>query len=257
MNAESHLTTGTAESPIELSPEHQDAVNRRRRIVVQYDAADPVDLIGVDFQQWLDYRFNYIDEAGSQIDSIWWDIGMGDWATYPSQVLEFYPRSGLVKWQEQGIDWVQSLLEACRARDLEVFWNERISEVDIMPESGLEMEHVRPIKAAHPDWVIRTWWWQGMWNLTVPGVREYKLRILRELAQNYDFDGIQIDFARHMPVLPPGEQWEHRAHATTYMRMVRQMLLQVGEARGRPFLLAAKVPENLEGCRTDGLDVET
>ena len=35
------------------------------------------------------------------------------------------------------------------------------------------------------------------------------------------------------------------------------MLLRVGERRGRPFLLAARVPENLVGCRMDGLDVET
>ena len=45
---------------------------------------------------------------------------------------------------------------------------------------------VYPLKAAHPDWIIRTWWWQGMWNLTVPGAREHKVRVLRELAENYD-----------------------------------------------------------------------
>ena len=35
------------------------------------------------------------------------------------------------------------------------------------------------------------------------------------------------------------------------------MLLEVERERGRPFLLAARVPENLEGCHFDGLDVET
>ena len=35
------------------------------------------------------------------------------------------------------------------------------------------------------------------------------------------------------------------------------MLQEVARARGRPFLLAARVPENLPGCRLDGLDVET
>ena len=55
---------------IQLSQEHHDAVNRRRRIVVQYDAHGE---LGVDFKQWLAYRFSYIDEPGSQIDSVWWD----------------------------------------------------------------------------------------------------------------------------------------------------------------------------------------
>ncbi len=34
------------------------------------------------------------------------------------------------------------------------------------------------------------------------------------------------------------------------------MLLGVERKRGRPFLLAAKVPQNLKGCRIDGFDVE-
>ena len=34
------------------------------------------------------------------------------------------------------------------------------------------------------------------------------------------------------------------------------MLLDVERGRGRPFLLAARVPENLEGCHFDGMDVE-
>jgi len=39
--------------------------------------------------------------------------------------------------------------------------------------------------------------------------------------------------------------------------MVRLMLLEVARRRGRPLLLAAKVPQNLEGCGVDGFDVKT
>ena len=35
------------------------------------------------------------------------------------------------------------------------------------------------------------------------------------------------------------------------------MLLEVGRKRGRPLLLAARIPENLEGCHFDGIDPET
>ena len=80
---------------------------------------------------------------------------------------------------------------------------------------------------------------------------------LREVAEDYDFDGIEIDFARGCPVLPGGRQWESREALTDFMRSVRSMLLEVEEKRGRPFLLAARVPENLEGCHFDGIDVET
>ena len=137
-----------------------------------------------------------------------------------------------------------------RRRKLEVFWSHRISEVEMNEEgTGAGWENKpHPIKQAHPDWVIKSWWKQGLWNLAVPGVRELKLRILCELEENYDFDGFQLDFARHVPCLPPGRQWELRDHVTEFVRMVRVMLMEVAKRRKWPLLLAARVPCNLEGC---------
>lgn len=250
-----HSLSATGQQ-VSLSEAHRRAVNRPRRIVVQFDAADHRH-VRVAPKQWLPYIFNLVDEPGSQIDSIFWDIGMGDWSVYPSRVLAPFQDAWLNGWREQGFEWVGALVDECRKRNIEVFWNHRIGEVDISPEGGLEMKRIHPLKAAHPDWVIRTWWWQGLWNLAIPEVQDYKLKILRELAENYPLDGIQIDFARHVPCLPPGRQWEQRAGVTRFLQKVRLMLLDVEKSRGRPFLLAAKVPETLAGCRMDGFDVET
>ena len=56
---------------------------------------------------------------------------------------------------------------------------------------------------------------------------------------------------------PAGSAWLRRDCMTRFVRSMREMLLQIGEARRRPMLLAARLPENLAGCRFDGLDVET
>ena len=244
-----------AQGRISLSAEHEAAVNRPRRIVRQYDAADHRNL-KLPPKEWLAYVFDYVDQPGSQIDCITWDIGLVD-AVYPSTVFPATKDKKIVQWRADGFDWVGALVEECKKRNLEVFWNHRISEVDIRPEGGLEMRVKHPLKAANPHWLIRNWWWQGLWNLAVPEVHDYKLRMLRELAENYDFDGIQIDLARHVPVLPPGRQWEEREMLTQFFRKVRRMLLEVEKKRGRAFLLAAKVAATLEGCRIDGFDVET
>ena len=119
------------------------------------------------------------------------------------------------------------------------------------------MKKRSPLKAAHPDWVVKCWWWQGLWNLASEGLRDYKVSVIRGIAEAYDFDGIQINFARHIPCLPIGRQWELRAHATAFIRAIREALLEVGEARGRPCLLAVKVPRTIEGCSLDGFDVAT
>lgn len=247
----------SAAEAVELSPQHLEAVRRRRRIVVQYD---PQELYGLDFDTWLDYRFRYIDEPGMQIDSVWWDLGRLGQVLYPSEFLDRLQNADLQKWRAQGIDFAGRLVAETRKRGLEVFWHHRVSEVDINTEGtgAAWKDGPAPLKRAHPDWTLKTDWWRhGLWDFSVPAVREHTVRALREVAEMYDLDGIQIDFARHIPCLPPGRQWGLRRHVTELVQMVRRMLLDVARKRGRPYLLAAKVCRTLEGCRIDGLDVET
>jgi len=213
---------------------------------------------GAAFAPFRDAVFSYVDEPGSQIDAIWWDIGgCATGAAYPSKVVSREAAPLVQQWLREGLDWAAELVKETRRRKLEVFWNHRISEVDILPGGG-HSKQPDPLKLEHPDWVVPVPWWpHGMWNLAVKGLREHKVALLRELATRYDLDGIQIDFARHVPVLPVGRQWELRGHITEFMRMTRRMLLEVARQRGRPFLLAARVPQTLAGCRADGFDVKT
>jgi hypothetical protein len=257
--------TAAGTQPLELPTDHRDAVRRRkRRIVVQYDANDTMWSYwklhrngDASFDRFRDAVFSYPDESGSQIDAIWWDIaGSPFTSAYPSRVEPPVVHPLQQRWLRGGVDWVEQLVNETRRRKLEAFWNHRISEVECLPEGGLSKQS-HPLKVEHPDWVApASWWPQGMWNLAAAGLREHKVAILRELATRYDLDGIQIDFSRHVPCLLVGRQWELRGHVTQFMRMVRQMLLEVARQRGRPLLLAAKVPQNLDGCRIDGFDVE-
>ena len=241
---------------IELSAEHREAVNRQRRIVVQYDSQVAY---GIDLDAWIEYRFSYIDEPGSQIDSVFWDMGRLGQVLYPSKFLDPLINADLQKWRDAGIDVSGRLIAESKKRGLETFWHHRASEVDLNVKGtgAAWKDEAAPLKKAHPDWVLKTNWWRhGLWNFTVPAVREHTVRALREVAEMYDIDGVQIDFARHVPFLPPGRQWELRDHLTELMRMTRRMALEVERKRGRPLLVAAKVPRNLEGCRIDGFDVE-
>ena len=245
---------------------HREALRKRKcRIVVQHDAYDVLQAclrkFGAEqasFDTFREAVFSHMNDPSSQIDSIWWDInGASPGSAYPSDILPPVDNPLLKAWLKEEIDWVKELVDETRRRKLEVFWNYRISEVDGLAGGGLAKEKMNPLKAEHPDWVVPdTWWWQGMWNLASSGLRDHKIEVLRELVTRYDFDGIQIDFSRHIPCLPIGRQWEMREHVTEFMRMVRQLFTDVEQKRGRPFYLAAKVPRNLEGCRIDGFDIQ-
>ena len=249
----------------QLSGEHVAAIQRERRVVVNFDAFPAVmNLPSINIAQMKEALFEFIDDQETRIDSVWWSFTEGNEAYWPSKILPFIEAPPYGEWAETGFDPVATLLDEARRRGLETFFSYRINGSDNDVPGRIP---TLPMKEQHPDWLIYTWnetiaplmgsRLNGFWNFAVQGVRDYKLSILKEIAEQYDYDGMEIDWARGCPVLPPGHQWENREALTDFMRSVRSMLLEVERTRSRPFLMAARVPENLEGCHMDGIDVET
>lgn len=241
--------------PVQLSDEHLAAAGRDRRIIINFDTiSGDRNFGGRDPAELVKWKFHVIDAAGVQIDSVWWGWGEGNQSPWPSSIMPLYDSEGYRRWKEQGIDIAAIFAEESRKRGIEAFYNYRIngSDNDLGPFSKL------PMKLKHPEWLIHTWPGPvGLWNYAIPEVRRYKLSILREIAERFDYDGISLDFARVCPVLPPGKAWANRDKMNDFMREFRSITQQVAQRRGRPLLVGARIPENLEGCRFDGLDIET
>ena len=78
--------------PLELTPEHQRAVNRPRRIIYHHDSAANVnwDVKGVGPERIDDvvkYIVSPLDAQPNQIDSVWYDWGEGNQVIWPSKIL--------------------------------------------------------------------------------------------------------------------------------------------------------------------------
>ena len=244
-----------------LSPEHLAAVNRKRRIVVNHQADGLLCAVeqGLTVEQIMAYEFAFADAPESHIDAQWWSFDN----TFPlkgrplidetSPSVPKYVTPERVKifqqWLDDGVNIAEVYIEETKKRGLECFYTYRLNEDPYT-------EH-RELAEAHPDWLITGEWEQPLWNFAVPGVRDYKVAICRELVERYNFDGLEIDFARGPIQTPPGHQWEQRENITEFLCRVRQETLEVEQKRGRPVLLVARIPDNLIGCHFDGLDVET
>lgn len=205
-------------------------------------------------EKFVDAHMDYLTgQKGSQVDSIWWCWGEMTHAPYPSKILPVM-KGDYQKWLKQGLDPIPISIERCRKKHIEAFYSFRIHGGD-----ETESWTLPPVLVEHPEWGIPSPYWPKPWmhfNFTLKEVRQYKLDIIREVAERYDFDGIEIDWRCGLTTLPVMHAWENRDSLTTFMRSVREMLQQVAKKRGRPFLLAARVPENIEGCHYDGIDVE-
>ncbi len=256
----------TSASGFKFTPGHQAAVDRQRRIFFQYDPAVDIQRkggFGSEMEALMGYVFDFADMPGSQLDAICIDVSNEGVAHYRSEILRPIQHPGLMKWREQGLDYFDELIKRGHQRGMEIWWGLRMNEIergDLMgyePGRYAELKERNPVKATHPEWLLRSWWWQGHWNYAVKELRDYRLSVIREVVEQYDFDGVHLDFLRHTPHLPPGTQWENREHLTDFLRDVRTLLQKNAAKRGRPWLLAARVPDSVEGCHTDGLDIET
>lgn len=240
-----------------LSPQHLAQIERRRRVVVNFDAIHgDLNFTDIAPSDLVKLSLTFADDPESQIDSIWWNWGEGHQSPYPSKVMPLYDHEGYRKWVEEGVDIMRIFLEATRERGLEAFYSYRVNGSD----NDLVVTREIPMKQRHPEWLLAGPWAPDrkiFWDFRNREVRDYKLSILREVVENYDFDGIEIDFARGPITLPLGQQWKYRRHLTDFMSKVRRLTLDAAEQRGRPILLAARLPASIEGCRIDGIDIET
>jgi len=99
-------------------------------------------------------------------------------------------------------------------------------------------------------------------DMTHEECRQRKLEIVEEVAGRYDIDGFELDYIRH-PVQfsrtmrgEPVTQQEVRI-MTSLMRQIRQLTDEAAAHRGRPIVIAARVPDTLILSMNIGLDVRT
>ena len=247
----------------QLSAEHLDVVNRKRRIVVNHPADGLLAAVQhrVSIQNLMEYELAFTAEEGNQIDAQWWSLDQ----LFPMKARPMTARNShlakshymggnietIYQWARDGINVARVYLQETKKRGLECFYSYRISDGTSQTEFGKEFAE------AHPDWLVEDEWGNGKWNFAIPEARARKLSVLRELAAEYDFDGLEIDFARGPNNLPFGKLWTHRAALTQFLQELRRLTLDVERKRGRPFLLAARIPDTLVGCHFDGLEVES
>lgn len=168
-----------------------------------------------------------------------------------------------------GSDCLRSVVNFGHANDMEVFWSMRMNDThDVAHTPEKPYLLFPPLKEEHPEWLVgahdaRTPY--GRWssvNYALPEIRDLAFGYIEEVCRNYDVDGIELDFFRHLcyfeSVANGGVATdEEREGMTDLMRRIRRMTEEIGLERGRPILVAMRVPDGLEFARDMGLDIQT
>lgn len=214
-------------------------MEKQTKFIVQLDPYAG-EIANIPEDKLIEWLFYCVDKKGVRVDAIFWEGHC-----FIPQECSCYNAPIYEKFQQKGINIMGRIIDECHKRGIKAYCLHRFSEVEVLSDEN-------EIKQKHDDWVIKTWWKTGMWNVAVPSLREFKLDYITKIMAEYDFDGICIDFLRHLPCLPVGKQWEMRECATEFMSKLRDNMCKLG----RGVVVGAKLPENGKSCHEDGFDVE-
>lgn len=170
---------------------------------------------------------------------------------------------------EQGTDSIQVAQKYARNNHLEFFVSLRMNDIhDVTWSNGLMPVVFPQFKKEHPEYLFGSFLNRppaGPWSAVdyaQPEVRARMTGCFREICENYDVDGIELDFTRD-PCLFKSVAWGKTAGETEwrimdgFMRELREIAEQAGRKRNRPILLALRIPNALDYCKAVGIDAES
>jgi len=121
--------------------------------------------------------------------------------------------------------------------------------------------HICKMKLDHPEWLIGdheslTRVATIAFDYAHKPVRDFRLALIEEAIEQYDIDGIELDFLRHPLLFKPGEERKHAHLMTEFIGAVRAALDRVSSIRDKHLRLSVRTLVPLEASQRIGLDVD-
>ncbi len=260
-----------------VSADRRAARERRRRIIFNNDGCDSFCNDGrMTAESLLEARTSAL--ADSQVDSLFYCTNKGGVGSFchATRVGDpwirrdgNYARNVTPTLIEQGRDPLSVMAEWSRSNGREIFWSLRMNDTHDGwgPVGDFSNDRISTVKRKNPGWLLGADGRKplfGCWtalNYALEPVRDWVFRLIEDVCRRYDLDGVECDFLRHETFFPSTAAGEpctdaERAAMTGLVRHLRGLLDEVASARGKPFLLAIRVPDSVELARDLGLDVE-
>ena len=172
---------------------------------------------------------------------------------------------------DQGHDNLSLIIGFCKTNGIEVFWSARMNDM----HDNWYPQMMTEFKREHPELRL---WREGDYGRPGDGtiephmyavavdygreeIRRRQYDTIIDVCERYDVDGIELDFMREPVYFRPNMEGrpvdaEHLELMTDLLRQVRGKADEIGQGRGKPILISARVPNLLGRCRYIGLDVE-
>jgi hypothetical protein len=267
----------SAVRPTSIKAMRKAAADRRRRILINNDGgAVSKRLPEATAQAILDDDTTPL--IGTQVDTILYCTKSSGFSIFThftkvGQIFtsreDIFANNKMEELLKAGIDPLRVMVDFGKQHGIEIFWSMRMNDTHDGSRTsyGPVMFGLNKLKQEHPEYLIGTANERpkyGAWtavDYARPEIRDLAFRYCEEVCRNYDVDGIELDFSRHPVFFKSTARGEHttdaeRAAMTDLMQRIRTMADHIGQKRGRPILIAMRVPDSVEYSRAIGLDLE-
>ena len=212
--------------------------------------------------------------VGTGVDTLCWNLGLTGGYRYPTRVDTVYGtgtdrfdsstawrfKHNFMAVHEAGRDMLRLALDRGREVGLRVYPALRISDAQM----GGDFD---PFSRAHPEFRIGCQPAAGygaarhvanypeQLDFAHPEVAARPGRIVDELLEMYDLDGLELDFNRRPHFFKPAEAIGNQPIMTALLRQIHARVRAAERRAGHPIELLVRVPGVMEDCHQLGLDV--
>ena len=166
----------------------------------------------------------------------------------------------LKRYNDEGLDPYKVWIGRCREKGVSPWISVRMNDLHGIGDVRSPMLSTMWLK--HPEWHLSKDGpesrnvWQNGFDYTVKEVRDYHLAFVREVAERYDADGIELDLLRFHWYLPIGRERELAPVFTSFMRDVRAAVDEAAAKRGRKMQIAVRLNTTPDYSRQLGLEAD-
>ena len=172
--------------------------------------------------------------------------------------------------KEADVDWLEETSKACHGNGLvpwlSVRMNDTHSVVDpenrldsgLLKEEGYQLSGVDiiPGNGVRDSLHSTVGDWRGL-NFALKPVRDHYFALIRELVQEYDYEGMELDWTRSPLCCEPNCPQEEIDLLTQWTGEIRELTLRKAQKTGRPYYLGIRTPGNLRFMKSLGLDIRS
>ncbi len=165
---------------------------------------------------------------------------------------------------DQKVDWLAETASACRVSGISPWASIRMNDfhgakniqgsfmnLPLLKDPAMRLKHSAYSPTQHDPG------YRGALNYEQPAVRELMFAQIKEVVEDYDYEGMELDWWRQPLCCEPNATPETVAMMSDWIRSVRALTQKRAAATGRPYPLGLRIPGKLATLKSIGLDVVT